>query len=459
MKEQLRTMSLRYISSYKWAFVFLIGFFGAHTKVNAQGEGKILVDEIIAKVDNYIILKSDLELRHQQYLANGQYGANLKCQILADLVSQKLMVAKAEIDSVIVLDAEVDNNLDRRVQMIIAQTGGSEERLEEYYGKSMEQIRSEIRDDLKEQLTVQKMQGEITKDIDVTPAEVKRFYNSIPADSLPYFSTEVEVAQIVKVPEIGKKQKMEARQKLLDLKRRVLGGEDFNTLAKEYSQGPSAQYGGELGFSKRGTMVPAYEAGALKLKPGEISDPVESEFGLHLIQLIERRGNEYNSRHILMRPSPSLDDIADASKYLDSLRTLIVNDSISFEKAAKEYSDDQFTASNGGFFQDQSGASRVSVEDLDPVIFFTIDSMQVENVTKPLEFRMDDGKEAVRILYYKSKIRPHQANLKQDWQKIQIAAENQKKVKILNNWFEKAKYDVFINIDDTYKGCNIMNKR
>lgn len=454
MKKQLRTMNLKSITKAQLILVMLCALVVGHV----QGQDKkVLVDEIIAKVDNYIILKSDLELRYQQYVANGQYSSNLKCKVLSDLVSQKLMVAKAEIDSVIVLDAEVDNNLDRRMQVIISQTGGSEERLEEYYGKSLEQIREEIRDDLKEQLIIQKMQAEITKDVGVTPAEVKRFFNKIPNDSIPYFSAEVEVGQIVKVPTVGEKQKEEARQQLLDLKRRVLNGENFNTLAKEYSQGPSAQYGGELGFTKRGTMVPEYEAGALKLKAGEVSDPVESEFGLHLIQLVERRGNEYNSRHILIRPTPSESDIEDASRYLDSLRTLVVNDSIAFEKAAKEYSDDNLTSSNGGFFQEASGASRIAVEDLDPVIFFTIDTTAVGEVTKPMEFRMDDGKEALRILYYKSKVKPHQANLRQDWQKIQIAAENRKKVDILNEWFEKAKYDVFISIDDKYDQCKIMN--
>ena len=431
---------------------------GLSSKLMAQPpENGFLVDEIVAKVDNYIILKSDLELRHQAALADGRYGPNIKCQILADLISQKLMVAKAEIDSVIVLDAEIDNNLDRRIQIILSQTGGSVEKLEEYYGKSLDQIRSEIRDDLKEQLTIQKMQDEITKDVDVTPSEVRRFFNSFSRDSLPYYSTEVEVGQIVKIPEVGKEEKQKVRQKLLDLKARIEAGENFNELARKYSEGPSAANGGRLNFSKRGDMVAEYEAGALKLKPGEISDPVESEFGLHLIQLVERRGNEYNSQHILMRPVPSASDIEKAANYLDSIRGLVINDSIVFEKAAKEYSDDMLTASNGGFFQDATGASRVSVEDLDAGVFFTIDTMKIGKISRPLSFRTQDGKGALRLLYYKSKVKPHQANLKQDWQKMMIATENRKKLKILNEWFEKAKYDVFINVDDTYGNCNIVN--
>jgi len=423
---------------------------------HAQSNGQ-LVDEIIAKVDNYIVLKSDLEGAFQQALANGQYSTNLKCEIFAQLITQKLMVAKAEIDSIVVSPDEVDNNLDRRMQMIIQQTGGSEEQLESYYGKSLQKIRSEVRDDIKEQLIIQRMQSHITGDVDVTPAEIKKFYSKIPKDSIPFFSTEVEVGQIVRIPEVGKPQLDEAYEKLMGFKRRIENGENFETLAREYSQGPSGRTGGNLGFVKRGAMVPEYEAGALALKAGEISLPIKSEFGLHLIQLIERRGNEYNSRHILMQPSPSTDDIQKSVDYLDSLRTLIVSDSISFEKVAKDNSEDKYTAANGGYFMDNSGASRISVESLDPVIYLTItDSLELGEISKPMNFRTDDGKDAVRIIYYKSKVKPHEANLEQDWQKIQAAALNQKQNTTLNKWFKEAREDVFIDIDKTYDECDIL---
>lgn len=419
----------------------------------------VVVDEIIAKVDNYIVLKSDLESTYLNYLANGNPATpDAKCRILAQLVSQKLMVAKAELDSVIVTDEEVDNNLNRRMQMILSQYGGSAEQLEEYYGKSIDEFKSDIRDQIKEQLVVQRMQETITSDIKVTPAEVKRFFNRIPQDSLPYFSTEVEVAQIVKIPKVGHEQIEEAKRKLNDIRDRILNGESFEALAKEYSQDPgSAKFGGNLGFAKRGVMAPEFEAAALKLKPNEISKPFETQFGVHIVQLLERRGNEYNSRHILLMAEPSENDIANAEHYLDSLKTKVEEDSISFEKAAKEYSDDIYTAGNGGFFMDDLGGTRVSVEDLDPVVFFAIDSMQVGDISKPLKFRTDDGKEAVRIIYYKSKVKPHQANLNDDWQKIQSAALNEKKSKALNDWFNKAKEDVFINIDKAYDYCGIVN--
>lgn len=451
MRTQEITSHLKYFNLFILAaFLFLT------PRVNAQDN--LVVDEIISKVDNYIVLQSDLERAYLGYLSSGNVAnPQAKCSILAQLISGKLMVAKAEIDSIVVSNAEVENNLDRRMQLILSQYGGSEAQLEEYYGKSIDDIKSDIRDDIKEQLVVQRMQDEIIKDVKVTPADIRKFYNRIPNDSLPYFSTEVEVAQIVKEPGVGNETKDQLKLKLRDLRNRILAGESFEDLAKEYSQGPSAKYGGNLGFATRGTMAPQYEANSLKLKPMEISKPFETSFGIHIVQLLERRGNEYNSRHIILIPDPTDQDIAKASASLDSLRELIVSDSIKFENAAKDFSDDKATSGSGGFFTDAEGGFRVSVEELDPVIFFTIDSMEVGSVTPPVRFRQDNGKEAVRLLYYKSKVPPHQANLKDDWQKIQAAALNEKKSIILSEWFSKARNDVFISIDDKYDYCGIMN--
>jgi len=260
----------------------------------------------------------------------------------------------------------------------------------------------------------------------------------------------------VKVPEIGEKQKSEARQKLLDYKKRVEGGEKFDDLAKRYSMGPSGPKGGDLGWTKRGSLVPEYEAAALQLEPGQISDAVESEFGFHLIQLLERRGNEYHSRHILIQMEPSEEDLAQARQYLDSLRTVIITDSVAFEKMAKEYSDDQYTAANGGFLVGETGAAYVPTDKLDFETFLTLDTMKLGNITAPLGYRLEDGKDAVRILYYKDKVQPHQANLRDDYQKISKAALAEKRNRILNSWFDKARNDVFIRIDEEYNQCQIM---
>lgn len=423
----------------------------------AQTEQGVLIDKIVAKVDDYIILKSELEKAYLDFLSRGQVSqGNAKCQMMETLVINKLMVAKAEIDSVEVAPDQVNQNLEQRISYIVSQIG-SVQALEEYYGKTMDQFRQEMFDQVKEQLVVQKMQGEITANVKVTPAEVKRFFNKIPTDSLPFFSSEVAIAQIVKKPEINKAQKEKVKQQLNEIRDQILAGGSFSELAKKYSMDPgSGSKGGKLGFFKRGELAPEYEATALGLKPGEISPPVETQFGFHIIQLVERLGNTFNTNHILIIPSSSSTDMDDAREYLDSLRTVINLDSISFEKAAKEYSDDQTTSGSGGFFLDATGASRVSVEELDPVIFFTIDTMQINSITKPMDFRMEDGTDAVRILYYKDKISPHQASLLDDYQKIRSATLANKRNEILSNWFKEAKGDVYIHLEPEYEYCEIL---
>ncbi len=445
--------SLKYINK-----LFLFALLILSVNARAQSGEGVIIDEIIAKVDNYIVLKSELEKAYLNYLSSGNQAApDTKCRILAQLISGKLMVAKAEIDSVIVNDFEVDNQLQRRMQVILSQYGGTEEQFEQYYGKSMEELQAEIRDQVKEQMVVQRMQETITADVSVTPSEVRKFFNQIPRDSLPFFSTEMEVSQIVRIPEPNDKIKTQIREQLAVLRSRALQGESFEALAKEYSQGPSGPNGGNLGWASRGMMAPEYEANALKLKPGEISEPFETSFGIHIVQLLERRGNEYNSRHIIIIPEPSEEDVMGAEKYLDSLRTRIMEDTLTFTSLAREYSDDKLTSSSGGFFTDSQGSLRVAAEEMDPVIYLALDSMEVGSISQPMRFRTLEEKEAVRILFYKSKLPPHQANLKDDWQKIQNAALNEKKNRILNEWFNKARNDVFINLDDEYDYCGIVN--
>jgi peptidyl-prolyl cis-trans isomerase SurA len=441
-------------------FFLIIILWLTATIARGQENSGFVIDEIIAKVDNYIILKSDLERIYQDHLSNGGSASQeAKCQYMSMLVRNKLMLAKAEIDSVMVLDAEVDANTQQRMEMILAQSGGSQDELEKIYQKTLEQIKLELRDRIREQMIVGKMESTITDGLTVTPAEIKRFFIRIEKDSLPYFSASVEVAQIVKIAKVSEKQKDETKNQLLDIRTRISSGENFAALAKKYSDDPSVlSNNGEMGWVGRGRMVPEYEAMAFKLKPGEISMPFESSFGIHIMQLIDRRGNEYNSRHILISPKPSEDDLRQATTFLDSIRTRILSDSIKFEKAAKEYSDDVQTKGNGGFFSDADGGAKVSVDELDPVVFFKIDTMKVGNISPPIVYRTDDGKDAVRILYFKSRIPPHQASLEDDWHRIQIATLNEKKNRILQKWFMKARQDVFISIDQVYDYCGILNE-
>jgi peptidyl-prolyl cis-trans isomerase SurA len=459
VKRNLKFISNAIQSSRIGVFTGLvIGLLMAPT-LYAQEDGGFVIDKIIAKVDNYIVLKSELDRAYQDYVSNGgNPSSEARCQYLALLLRNKLMMAKAEIDSVVVSDSEVDANTQRRMDMILSQYGGSPVDLENKFGKTLEQIRLELRDQIREQMVVNEMQQHITKDLTVTPAETRRFFNRIPKDSLPFFSAEAEVAQLVKLAKISEAQKEATKMELIGLRNRILAGEDFATLAKQYSADPSVTInGGDMGFVGRGMMVPEFEAMSFKLKPGEISMPVETAFGLHIIQLLERRGNEYHSRHILMSPTPSEEDLEIAKKYLDSLRAVITKGDITFEKAAKEYSDDVETKGNGGYFIDGEGGTRVSVDELDPVVFFAVDSLEVGSISSPLKYRTDSGKEAVRILYYKSRVAPHQASLEVDWQRIQSATLNQKRNKALEKWFDKARNDVFISIDTSYDYCGILD--
>ena len=425
----------------------------------AQYKGGPVVDKIVARVDNQILLKSEVELGFLQAKQQntGMPSDVLKCKVFEQLLINKMMLAKSEIDSVTVEDNFVEDQLDRRMAYMI-QAIGSKEKLEEYYKKSIEQFKAELKKEVRDQMVIQKVQESISKNIKVTPNEVKRFFNEIPKDSLPFFSTEIEVGQIIRYSKISRAKKLETKQKLEDLKKRVEAGEDFEFLAKAYSQDPgSAKEGGNLGFWGKGAMVPEYEAAALKLEPMGLSEIVESPFGYHLIQLLEKKGNEYSSRHILIKPEAGEEDQAGAFYTLDSLRTALLGDSLRFEDAAKKYSEDKESANNGGFFLDpQTGTTRIATENLDPSIFFTIDSLKPGDYTRPMPYKSEDGKKGARILYFKSRILPHEANLKQDYQKIQMAALEKKKGEAIKTWFKKTKSEVFISRDKDYADCEIL---
>lgn len=436
---------------------FVVGLASTST-VYAQSN-KQVVDKIVAKVDNYIALKSELDLAYLDATSRGQFNQGIdRCEVLRQLVQNKMMLAKAEIDSITVSDAMVMGELENRMRYMVSQLG-SEEEIEKYYNKPLSQFKAELRDKMREQLLIKEVTRTITANVEITPSEVKKFFNRIHPDSIPFFSTEVTVGHIVKLPEVSKEQKEDVRNRLNQIRDRIISGETtFQEMAKEYSEDPgSAAAGGELGFWKRGELAPEFEATALKLKPGDISKPVETQFGFHIIQLIERRGNTYNSRHILIKPNSSDLDIHAAEQYLDSLRTQIQEGKIEFTKAAKEYSDDEMTKPSGGYFIDVEGSNRVSVEELDPSLFFVIDTMQVNTISKPMPYRTADGKNAVRIIYYQSKVKPHRANLRDDYQKIQAAAINEKKSRIIEKWFEEAINDVYIDIDSDYNYCNLVN--
>lgn len=420
-------------------------------------------DKIIASVDNHIILKSELDARIMDLLAKQSIkvdDSQARCQVLQELIIQKMMLAKAEIDSVNVEDKLVESQVERRVQYLLQGCcGGDASKLEKMYNKSMSDLKKEVYDLVKEQMVGQKMENEIIKDIKITPKEVKKFYNGIPRDSVPEFKAEVQVAHIIRIPEVSKDQKNEARRRLDSLKRLIENGESFEKIASENSEDVmSAKEGGKLGWMSRGKLVPEYEAAVFKLKPNELSSIVESQFGFHLIKLYERRGNEQNSGHILIRPNFDAVDLELESRFLDSLRLKVVRDSASFAKYAKEYSHDKQTAYSGGDISSQSGGTKIFIDEIDPFIFGVIDTMQVGQISRPIPYRTDDGKSAVRILYYKKRIGGHTCTFESDYDKVYLYALNNKKQKAIEEWFKKTKDQLFIKVDEEYKGCPILNK-
>ncbi len=452
--------NLNFVSLLRSASATLFLLWATITGVQAQGKS-ISVNKVIARVDNYYILRSELEeyiLQAQSQAQAQNQQAPTPCQALERLIVNKMLLAKAEIDSVIVEDKQIDSQVAARMEYM-AKRFGSEKNIVEAYGKSIEALKSELREPIKEELVSQKMQEKITEAIKVTPNEVRKFFNSIPKDSLPYIPAEVEIGQIVRFAKVTKAQKDELRKRLLEYKERVEKGEDFSSLASAYSEDiGSAQQGGSLGFAKRGDMVAEFEGAALKLKPNEISEPIESEFGLHLIQLLETRGAEYHARHILLRPDYNRMDLSEPKKMLDSIYTMIQVDTLKFEKAAKTWSEDKNTADAGGLLKDQqTGSSRLALDaSMDYNLFMMLDTMKVGTVSAPINYRTDDGKTAMRIIYYKSKIEPHTASIKDDFEKLTNIVLANKKTTAVDEWFKKAIADVFIKVDPEFQNCKIF---
>jgi peptidyl-prolyl cis-trans isomerase SurA len=434
----------------------------AQAQETATGQ---VVDKIVAKVDNNILLESEVQKSYLEAVSQAQQGieAPTRCTVFESLLINKLMVAKAEVDSVIVTDAEVLLEANNRFAMVMQQFGGDEAMLAEMYGKTADQLKAELEEVMREQLIVRKMRKTITDGITVSPAEVRAFFLNIPADSLPLFTSEATVGQIVRKPETNPKVREDIVAQLLQFKEAISSGKStFAELAKAYSEDPgSGAQGGDLGFFRRGELAPEYEATALGLRQGEISDPVETQFGFHMIQLLEIKGSTFNTRHILRIPKASEEDIVKAERYLDSLKKEILADKIDFAKAAKEYSQDRTTSDAGGFFTDPATTSnRLSLRTLeDPVLYFTIDTMKIGDITPPIRFEDPREGTKVRILFYKARYPAHKANLEDDYEKLKAATLRRKEDEVLSKWFVTAKEDIFIDIDPSYDRCDALKEK
>lgn len=424
-----------------------------------------VVDKIVGIVDDKIILLSDVESQYLQYSQQYQQtlDTKIKCEILDQMLTQKLLIAQAQIDSVVVGDDEVESELDKRVRYFSNMTGG-QSKLEEYYGKSIVEIKDEFRNEIKQQLLASREQQSIITNVKVNPSEVKVYFNSIPSDSLPYYNAEVEVGVIVFYPKVSNELKELARQKIKELKERADKGEDFATLASLYSEDPgSADKGGELGFVNRGELDPAFEAAAFSLKtPGQISDVVESRYGFHIIQLIERRGERINVRHILIAPKTTSFDLAKALNRADTVKKLLDEGKIKFAEAVHKFSEDETTKNSGGMLINPNNSSTwfeiPELGEYDKNMVFVTDSMKAGEISEPKFFKSRDGKSGYRIVLLKSETNPHKANLKDDYDKIQNAALSEKQLKAVNDWIKERIEKTYIQVDKDFATCDSMKK-
>jgi len=421
------------------------------------------VDRIIAVVGGNITLQSELETQYLQMLSSGyEPNDDSRCILFEELLYGNLLLHRAKVDSLEVSDSEVEDELTRRLDYFVAQLG-SQEKLEEYYEKSILEIKDEFRELIKEQLLSQRMQQQITGDVKVTPAEVRAYFNKIPKDSLPYINTELELGRIMRRPAITKEQKQDAKNKAEELRKRVLEGESFRALSILYSEDPgSAKNGGDLGFFQRGMMVPEFDAVAFRLKEDSISEVFETDYGYHFIEMLERRGEQINVRHILIRPKTSLDDLEKARVFLDSIRELIVDSKMTFAEAAEKFSDDEESNQNAGMmYNPMTGASVFDMEQLgsiDQKLFLTVEKMKVGDISKAVKTQSPDGKESYNLFFLKSQTEPHVANLKDDYQKIQTAALGEKKNRVIEKWINDKASKTYIRIDDAYKDCPFAHR-
>ena len=416
------------------------------------------IDKIVATVGDEILLKSEIEAQYLQYLTQGnESSSELRCNVVEDLLFQKLLINQAKLDSLEVTSDQVMSEVNNRIKYFENQLG-SVEKLEEYFNKSLNEIESEIKNIVKEQLYAQKMQSKIVEDVKVTPQEAKTFYNSLENSLKPLIATQFEVSQIVIEPVISDTQKNEIRKQLNGFRDRVNNGENFNVLATLYSddQG-SAVKGGELGFVNRGDLVPEFERAAFRLKEGEVSEIVESQFGLHIIQLISRRGDQINVRHILKTVKPNSKAIQDANKRATELYNKLISKEISFEQAIIEYSDDESKNNSGLILDPNSMSSLINFDNISSDFKIVVNDMQVGEISKPVVINFSDNKDLFRIIKINKRIESHIANIVDDFNFVKELTINNKKEKITLEWVNNKINKTYINLNEHLLECDFRN--
>ena len=443
-------MNKRIIFSALLMFIFVF-------TAKAQENKGVVIDQVVAVVGKNIIKLSDIENNYAQMRVQMGYdnAFNNRCAILESLLMQKLLLHKGAIDSVEIPEQYVDAEVDRQLKMRLKYFG-SKENMERESGQKYEDIVDSYKKVMSEYFMAQQVESGVVENVKITPREVTDFFNSIPVDSLPIIEAEYEVSEIVISPKVNEVERERVRLELNKLRERILKGDKFSTLATLYSEDPgTAKKGGELGFFTRGEMVGEFEAAAFALKPGEVSPVIETKYGFHIIQLIERRGNMLNARHILLSAKATPEDLVAAHVRLDSIVNEIKNGKLSFEEAARNFSDSQTKMEGGVVTNPQTGNNRFSADVLRQVfVGINIERMTEGEISGIISSKNEMNQDVYKVVKLTRFIESHKANLVDDYDKIYtIALQNAKNEK-LSDWAEKMIKNTYIKISDAYKDCD-----
>ncbi len=451
------------------ALFLLTGLTGMLSAQIVSKNDSIVIDRVVAVVGKLPVLQSELENALIQYKQQGMMApGDPRCFVLENLLINKLLVIQAEIDSVMVTDEDAQREVENKLQEFI-RMAGSQENLEGYFKKSLLEIKKDLFKPQKEVLIAEKMKQTIAGKTTVTPADVQKFYKQIPAAQIPLRPAAMEIREIVLKPSISPEEDLRVQNRLKDFRERIQKGESFTTLAVLYSEDKgSAPTGGKLGMLPRSTLAPEFAAVAFNLKGDEISRVVKTEFGYHIIQLIERRGDMINARHILLTPKPSAEEKAAVRQRLDSLSQAIRENKISFEDAALKYSTSKETKANGGLLVNNgnpqepnsmnAGTTWFEPQEISPEMFNAVKNLKIGEISKVIETYDSNNNQVYKILSVKSNRPAHKADLKLDYQFLQSLALNNAKQKKLNEWIEKKQEAMYIRIDKDYQGCTFDHK-
>jgi len=424
-----------------------------------QAQTGQLIDRVIANVGGRVVLYSDLATRLEQARNAGEtVNDDLACSELEGLMYERLLLEQARIDSLYPDEARVQGELDRRIRIFEQQLGGPEA-LEKFYGKSIKEIKADFHDAIADQLQVGLMQDQLTSGLRVTPKEVERFFKEIPEDSLPFINAEVEYAVLMRKARPSEDEERRSRRKAEELRERAVKGEDFCVLTTLYSCDPgSKEKCGELGMVPTGVMVPEFDAVAMSLKDGEISQVFKTQYGYHFMQMVERRGENYSARHLLICPQVAPADLRITKAFVDSVAALVRDGIMDFGKAAQDFSDDEESrAMNGVMIEPNTGSTKWAIGDLDQQTFFVVDKLRPAQVSEAQAITLEDGTQAYRVIRLLHRSEPHRMNLKDDYQLILQAAENRKRQSAVDSWMKDHIAGTYIRVLDDYSGCTFQH--